>query len=333
MTEKSKKITSEFAVNLISARWLCTSASQLMSDNIMGSAELEVSKKCHIYLVCERPAIRFDPNDFKFENETISGNVVYRVNGEEYRDTFENSFPLKDGAVRVALSPYPHREIHTFDDKGELIRYLPANVISVAQHRHSMEHVFRQLKVLYVGQSFAGGNRSAFVRLRSHATVQKILADAAYHRPDSEIMVLAVEYLPYRMMTVFNVEGFGARSEADDRRKFHNAHHTKIKMKQQVSLTEAALIKYFQPEYNKIYKKKFPSREMSILAECYKLDFSALIVELNTDELNFLTYSNSVQPSTHHIVNITLVEDEQRKSFFRFIDKSGAYTERSMFSV
>lgn len=330
MTGKSRKSVSELAVNLISARWLCTSASQLTSDNEMNPAELEVSKKCHIYLVCERPAIQFDPKDFKFEGGAVSGSVIYRVGGEEHREAFNIPFPLKDGAVRVALSPYPHREIQTFDENNELIRYLPANVVSVGQHRQSMEHAFRKLKVLYVGQSFAGGNRSAFVRLRSHATLQKILADAAYHRPDSEIMVIAVEYLPYRMLAVFNGRIAGAESAGTDEKRFHDAYNTKIKMSQQVSLTEAALIKYFQPEYNKIYKKKFPSRELTILAECYKLNFSALVVELNTDDINFLTYSDSVAPSTHHISNVSLVEDEQRDSFFRFIDKSGAYTERPM---
>lgn len=319
---------SSFAVNLVSGRWLCTSASQLMSDNTLGLEEAKLAENCHIYLVCERPAVNFDPTDFKFENGSISGSLVYKKDGQEHKEPFENPFPLKDGAVRVALSPYPHREIETFDASGKSIRYLPANFVSFGQHRYSLDHVFRQLKVLYVGQSFAGGKRSAFVRLRSHSTLQKILAEAAYQRPDSEIMVLAVEYLPYRILTIFDGRNVDVESGQADEDRFFQVHNKKIKQSQQISLIEAALIKYFQPEYNKTYKKKFPSREMKILAECYELDFSSLVVELNTDAINFLAYSDAAAPNTHHTVNVKLDNVDERKSFFRFIDSTNEFVER-----
>lgn len=88
---------------------------------------------------------------------------------------------------------------------------------------------------------------------------------------------------------------------------------------QQVCLTEAGLIRYFQPRYNKIYKENFPSIKHKILEECYKLDFSGLVVEINTEELNFFLYSDSAQKHFHHIANINLIDHAERYGFFHFI--------------
>ena len=74
---------------------------------------------------------------------------------------------------------------------------------------------------------------------------------------------------------------------------------------------------------NKIYKKKFPSRELKVLAQCYEYDFSALAVEINTDELHLSLYSDTVPPAMHHIVNIDLVDYEQRAGFFHMAIGNG----------
>jgi hypothetical protein len=45
------------------------------------------------------------------------------------------------------------------------------------------------------------GRRSALDRLKSHPTLQKILADVVHKMPDDEILLLTFEYLPYRVIT------------------------------------------------------------------------------------------------------------------------------------
>lgn len=63
-----KKYLSEFAVNLYSARWLMTSASQLMTGGSLGSIEQEVANNSHIYLICKSPVISFSKDSFEYKD-------------------------------------------------------------------------------------------------------------------------------------------------------------------------------------------------------------------------------------------------------------------------
>ena len=162
-------------------------------------------------------------------------------------------------------------------------------------------------------------------RLRSHATLQKILAEASYNSPDSEIFVLTVEYAPYRLIASFDGRAKDAIKDDRDNARFVSIMDNPLKLSEQISLAEAALIRYFQPDYNKIYKKKFPSRELKVLKKCYEYDFSALIVEINTDELHFSLFSDVASPKMHHIANIDLVDHESRASFFHYANDDGQH--------
>jgi hypothetical protein len=313
----------EFVVNLFSSRFILTSASQLMSDGEMPTNELEISKNCHIYMVVSRPAVHFDPNDLIYAEGVISGSLVYRQNEEEHRHNFSRPFPLLDGAVRLGVSPYPHNEIRTYDDDGRIVRLLPANAVSVYESQLSYEHAFRKLMVLYIGQSYAGGHSSAFDRLRKHDTLQKILATTAYENPATEILVLTVEYVPPRIITTMNGMDKSLIRDERDQRRLRKALDADFNQKLQISLIEAALIRYFQPTYNTVFKKKFPSRDMKVLQECYEYDFSGLVVELDTSELMLVTYSDAVAPSDHHIANFSLTDSAKRMQFFAIRNRSG----------
>ena len=313
----------EFGVNLISSRYLLTSASQLMSDGEMPPNELEVSKNCHIYMIVTRPAVHFDRSDFTYANGVISGSLVYRNDDGEQRHRFSSPFPLTDGAVRLELSPYPYNEFRTYDSDGNIVRWMPATALSVFQTQLSYQHAFRKLKVLYVGQSYAGGHSSAFDRLRKHDTLQKILATTAYESPSSEILVLTVEYLPPRMISMMNGMDKSLIRDERDKKRFYKALDAGFSKKLQISLVEAALIRYFQPKYNTVYKKKFPSRDLKVLQECYQYDFSSLAVEFDTSELRMVTYSDVVAPRDHHIANFMLTDDAARTEFFAMRSRLG----------
>lgn len=323
MKKPQRKFLSEFAVNLFTSRWLLIPSNQITSDGIMPNDAADVSKNCHIYLICERPALSFEKSSFAYDGEKLTGKLIHRIEGVEHKTPFEQEFSLLDDAVELRLSNYPHREVQTFNSQGECVRYLPASAISFKQHPQNLDHLFRKLKVLYVGQAFGGGNRTAIDRLRSHSTLQKILAEANYDSPDSEIMVLTIEYEPYRVITSMDGRAREAIKDERDGKRFISIIDNPLKQGQQISLAEAALIRYFQPKYNKIYKKKFPSRELKVLAKCYEYDFSALVVEINTDELHLTLHSDTVRPAMHHIANIDLVDHEQRAGFFHMATGDG----------
>ena len=295
-------------------------ADQVQADSEMRSDGLELSKQCHIYLICRRPATYFVKDSLHYDGEVLSVTVAYKINGEENTFQYEGKFPLLDGAVDLAISNYPHREILTFDSAGEVVRRLPANMVSVQQGYGSP---LKKLEVLYVGQSFGNGSRSAHERLKSHATLQKILAESSYKYPDNEISVLMFKFEPYRLLMSFDGMSKGTIGGEVDKARFVSIRDNPLSEKQQVGLVESALIRYFQPIYNDKFKIKFPSPKIKLLQKCYELDFSGLVVEINSEDLGFELYSQVRESKMHHICNIDIVDDKSRAGFFYMPGRSG----------
>ncbi len=285
--------------------------------------EKQIADNSHIYIVCRRPSLRFDPNSFIYENGFASGELLYYIDGIENRIAFSTPFELLDGATHLRISSYPHREIRTYSNDDKEVRHLPASFLSIGAGQHLVRPALANLEVLYIGQSFASGNRSAFDRLQSHATLQKILAEAAYENPDSEIFVALFVYEPYRVLTLMDGKSSGAISDDRDSRRFTSIMERPLKKSQQVSLAEAALIRYFEPKYNTIFKSKFPSKRLKVLSSCYELDFSGLVVELNTENLQLRLFSPKVAPATHHMSKIELFSHSDRAGFFFYTDQDG----------
>ena len=193
MKGKPRKYISEHAVNICSARWMMISAQQLMSDGEMSPEHKEISDLCHIYIITKLPRINFRPDTTKYENGEVFGHLQYRIKGDLREVPFDSEFPLLDGAKAARVSDQPHREIRTFDDIGQLVRYLPANTIAFGSPVRIEHDELNALEVLYVGQAFGDGDRTAFERLRSHSTLQKILADVQANYPDDEVYALTFE--------------------------------------------------------------------------------------------------------------------------------------------
>ena len=316
MEKSKKKYLSEFAVNLCSARWLLTSASQFMTGGIIGRQEQEVANSCHIYLIGKTPVIYFCKDSLRYENSILSGRIFYRIEGVSREKEFSFPFPLLDGATQVKISKYPHREVLTLDENGNEVRYLPASAVCMGTGWHLVNTELSDIEVLYVGQAFGDGTRNAFDRLKNHSTLQKILAQAQYESPDYEVQILTFEYAPYRVISQMDGRAGNVISDYRDMERFRSIINNHLTDREQICLVEAGLIRYFQPRYNEIYKDNFPNDKHKILEGCYNLDFSGLIVEINTDELRFRLFSPTVKPKRHHICQIDLLDPEKRWGFF-----------------
>jgi len=323
--EESKRIhLSEFAINLFSARWMMLPAHQLASDGEFQGDELEVALASHIYLICKTPAISYSKESFKYENGKLEGSIKYSIEGVNREKSFSIEFPLLDGAVTVQLSPFPFREVHTLDLQGNIIRKLPANMLSIGLGWHIENKELKNLEVLYVGQAYGDGKRTAFERLKSHSTLQKILAQIQYDAPEYEVQLLTFEYSPYSIISQMDGKAKDAISDYRDMNRFRNIRANHLTEHQQICLAEAGLIRYFQPKYNVIYKDNFPDGKHKILESCYDLDFSGLIVEIDTEDLHFGLWSSEIPPQEHHIAKVDLVDPNTRWGFFHFLNDDGS---------
>lgn len=319
-----KKHLSDFAVNFYSSRWIMLPSNQINSGNmIIDPEECEVANNCHIYLICQQPSQYFSRESFKFQDGILSGHIKYKIKDEEKEIPFRLEYPLLDGAKDVILTDYPHREINTVDEKGNIVRYLQASTFSAAYGMHLTNEDLRSLEVLYVGQAYAKGKHSALDRLKSHTTLQKILAEKQYQSPDYEVFILAFEYTDYNVLTHFDGFAKNTVQEPYTNKRFFSILDNPLTDYQQICLIEAALIRYFQPNYNKIYKNNFPSDKHKILEQLHSLDFSGLIVEVNTEELGFELYSENVKTDSHHTSKIDLTVHQNRLGFFHFFKEDG----------
>ena len=85
---------------------------------------------------------------------------------------------------------------------------------------------------------------------------------------------------------------------------------------ERTTLYEAALIRYFQPPFNTIFKNSFPSTNLKVLADCYDKDFAAVVAEISIDELPFTLFSDAIAHRSNHIAKFDLHDDEARRVFF-----------------
>lgn len=171
---------------------------------------------------------------------------------------------------------------------------------------------FLDFEILYIGQSIRNSNKPVIDRLKKrHKTLKKILDSTNYNNPNKEIYFVLCSFV---MDGTIKIKGdFNAEKGERQRLNDFMTGGLKLTPKQETTLTEAALIKYFEPLYNVHYKNSFPNRQNKSYNECYKLDLNAVSVELNT-ELYF--FSEKIKTNKFHIMSYPFNKDADRQKLF-----------------
>ncbi|MCM7533976.1 hypothetical protein [Enterobacter hormaechei] len=313
-----RKFIHEFAFGYLNSFTAMVTAQQLTSDAKMNVDQEKQLSKCHIYFICARPNFYFIENTIKHEKNTLSGEIGYKIDGKESRFHFEYNWILEGDAIDV-ICKYPFREVISINNAGEEVTYISASII--ATFYSSKLDCFSDLssyEVLYIGQAVGkNGSRNAVERLKNHSKLQKILAQTHYSKPDQEIMLFMYAFEHEQVFSSLDGRsGLLDDTDSDDKR-FKLALKNRPNQNQAINMIEAALIRYFQPEFNEKFKESKISPKLKALAKCYDLDMSGIVVEINTENLFYSLYSKKIKKNYHHIVKIDLVSHQQRLSFFR----------------
>ena len=129
------------------------------------------------------------------------------------------------------------------------------------------------LEVLYVGQAYgSNGERTAPDRLRSHSTLQAIYSRVISRSPDQEIWL---SLWSFDTKLLLSMDGRWSQYQTpleEDDAHLDQVWDTPLNEQQKINLTEAAIIYYFQPEFNVQFKNEFPSPVHSTYAQCYSCD-------------------------------------------------------------
>ncbi|POP78432.1 hypothetical protein CXB38_21725 [Pseudomonas syringae] len=317
-----RKFVTEFGLGYMNSYTSMTTAHQLIRGGEMSSIDQENLAKCHIYIIAARPAPYFKPENLKHESDTLSGSVYYRIDGKEHEIPFGGyRWKLEHEAAKIECK-YPYREIRSYNPDGKEGTYVPASALTLMYLREdeSGANDLNRYEVLYLGQAFGQGNRSAMERLKSHSTLQKILAMTNHDYPDREIMIFMYQFENDQVFTSIDGRAKDADNSPKNEARLMNTINNPPNKQQKIGMIEAGLIRFFQPHYNKIFKIKFPSTKHKVLKSCYDLDVTSLIVELDSTDLNYFLYSPTVSARDHHIAKLDLVASQNRYSFFHATD-------------
>ncbi len=309
-----RKYVSEFSVGITSEGWLMITPDQLHADGKMREEHQIISDSCHIYMICKRPKATCSPGTPTLEDGYLSGSIISRVSGEEVLSEYCFPFEFEEEECEIKVAPYPHRKIYTINSDGEEVRFWPSDIIAL----HTGSKIYFELEVLYVGQAYAEGKRTAIDRLKSHSTLQKILAETMYDYPDDQVFIVMVQYDNYFLTSSFSGRDKEAIAGEEDNLRLKSIISNPLSLKEIICLSEAALIRYFQPKYNEIYKNNFPSLNQKVLSVCFGLDFSGLSVEIELCDSPFELYSDGIKARHHHTAAFNLVDESERLGFFTF---------------
>lgn len=261
---------------------------------------LKIIKACHIYIIGLLPKIEI--KEVRQESRNLLMDVL--VSG----DSYNLKWPIPDGLNLKKIEEMCFLENET----GDRFWISDENVFC------SLKPQLKELnfKVLYVGQAYGRkGSRNVLDRLLRHETLQKISLKGV---PDDFLLsLLLLEIQPCNQLyTMFNPRSknnddsvSSARIDAGLKKLFNTSE------REAVALYEAALIRYFSPEFNKEFKNSFPSTNLKVLQDCYQKDFAGVFAEICFDRMPFYLYSDTIKPSPYHIAKYHLHEDSARRIF------------------
>jgi hypothetical protein len=273
---------------------------------------------CHIYMICKRPRLSLKNTAPKVTGESVVVNLEYRLAGTIHSS--EAQIPrsyFTDEEVDFRVSPYPHRELLSYDKSG---KYLGSTLLANdAQLFVGLPAEARDLKVLYVGKGVASKAKG---RLQSHSTLQKILAQVTSNEPDDEVFILLYAFdRPKKAMIKLASPG-GEPEVSRDAAVDHISRMRAYKpvLDAQVAIIEAALINYFQTDkYNTHYIRGFPSPKLAILKDVYHANFAGIIAEIDNANIAYQRiYSDKVAPHHFHAAKVDFRKMENRFSVLEF---------------
>ena len=317
----TKRLPTEFSINMNLDKIMILQQGEL--EQVKGLNYFDEFSPCHIYFVGKRPRVIIDKDFLNVTPEYFELKFLIQ-NKEEFKEfpvKIENNFKT-DKLVLDSNYPYNYFSIK---DENSKVLFEAKPIVLLQNLFYTHEYLdFLDFDILYIGQSYGvKGARTAPDRLVNHSTLQGIYAEAIKNNPDNEIWLALASFNQINLVMFDGHTKYSDEELKEDENRFPEVLNKlqigEINEQQKINFTEAALIKYFQPSYNKIYKDTFPNPAHSSYSECYDLNINSVCIELNTFEIvNCMFYSSSVAKAPFHMKDFFLHSKKDRKSMFDF---------------
>jgi hypothetical protein len=315
MPNLNRKYFTEFALNIFSEEPVMVAPANLDKLAEEPTEVRERLKHANIYLILKRPRISIVPESLLIKEHHTVGELAIQLPDDLRRFPFSLRRDLPEDVASIRTAGYPHTKLSLLNVTGEVLSTVPVAYLLrfVEVDLRGLDHQ----EVAYVGQAFgASGERTAVERLSSHSTLQKILSDVTANEPHMEVLLALYSFGFHRFfLTMDGTTPVLLDETADDMHR-QKILESQLKRSMRISLAEAALIRHFEPKYNKVYTKDFPHNRLKMLHKLYDLDVAALIVEASVEDHGMSLFSQKQPASEHHIAKFDLHDKTIRKSFF-----------------
>jgi hypothetical protein len=274
-------------------------------------AQLE---EAHIYFVCQRPRVRLVKGGTR-----KSDGIPFTLNITDQGGTLAKEFLLLDKWLRPEVAVIEPEQNGAYmvvtDGLRDISPMMPLeNLLEFAADQLPE---LANLEVVYVGQAYGeDGSRNAVDRLQSHSTLQQVLADLAHVSWWMEPVLLLFTYDAPQFIMKLDGRGSPEITGDEDLAHYMSIRTEPLSDAQAISIAEASLIRYFQPHYNTHFKGNYPTSELQHLRDAYRLDYNAIITEIDTEDLYVSTFSKTRRAAEHHIAQFDLHDPQERLSFF-----------------
>lgn len=322
---EDKSYSTEFVINMYLEKLLILQQSDLEllnNENYFDLNYFNGNSPCHIYFICKRSRITVDYTKFKVTDKYLyfTFKIQKQEKFTEIKIKKHNCFNTKNIQLR---SDYPY-SLFSLYSNNELLYQAKSALFLQETSRNITKSNETDLEVIYIGQSYGvDGARTAPERLKNHSTLQFIYSQSMERNPDCEIWIMLTSFQQINIMMMDGRKKFTVEEYELDKNRlinvFYKLNYEGIEEQQKINFTEAALIKYFKPKYNKEYKNTFPNPAHVTYSQCYDLDINLVSVELETLEAaNILLYSEEVERSIVHIGKFPLNSCMDRQNMFEF---------------
>lgn len=296
-----RKYMSEFALQTFSSQVAIAYPKQLETVDVSNA-------DYHIYMINKIKRLSFVENSLKVLDTHVEVQVKHGGTLIEKVETIK--IPLHDNVDGYELE----------GDKILVMRdgYGGGLKVDILWLYSAFSTETLKCEVLYVGQSYGKkGDRDALIRLKSHETLQKVMADILYEDINSEIAITLWEFTPRLLASLDGRNDFLVTDE-EDRQHFEKVLSAPpiFVDNQIINVTEAALINYFKPKYNDKFKNNFPDVKHKGYRFYYNYDYNAITVELDPSCVNIDIYSEQTRYSQFSPIKYLLNSEEKRKSMF-----------------
>jgi hypothetical protein len=300
---RARRYETEFILNLVTV-----AKYQGRQKDLKGIA-LPSEPACNLYIVSKAPRVTVDPASVQF---TASGELFVTLK-EQIKDKFrEHPVHIKrfapDAAQFTWHSEWPYDEFTIVDPSG---RQGGGPVSTFFRTANVMPEPLLHQEILYIGQAFGkAGERTAFDRLQSHSTLQRIYSET---QPDMEIWLTLCSIDDIALSAVIGkpggiIEKTESENEEHMDRVYDRYNSADFWYREAVTGAEAGLISYFKPQYNIVYKDNYPDPAHIHISTLYELEFHTLVAELQSFQAKTKFWTKSARPDSVHFAHYTLGE-------------------------